>query len=411
MYAPQIDTYAHHLADRYRHNYDIHIPFDSVSVQNIEELFRLIKQIKPTKDKDIHELWLSAETGPIEAFGDYDEMYEDGQVDSREEFEEWWKSYYPYDQVWYNMCTVEREDNGYKCIFLNHKMVIEIDHRKKNRTFEEDISEFTTWLLEEVKKCLAELKAGTYNKRINRELPCGQKTGTILRKDLWDLFPQRRADFFEDISQTEIEEFVTLMDKQRKDDSDRIKHLTVNDFFSLCALGYKANNYEGTDLSPREQYYLHADGRDDDLGKINPDSVEEFRDWLLNKLKYGHPWEVCRGGNSTHISLYVGYDEAGFFLILAGSAWTRTIETVKFYLALINAGFPVYLRDGKILASRLLETERIGVVPDGVFPCYCEMLFPGEHIIDFMNLPYENREQIAELCVWQDINPTELMDD
>ncbi|MBO5021359.1 MAG: hypothetical protein J6D52_11905 [Clostridia bacterium] len=411
MYAPQIDTYAHHLADRYRHNYDIHIPFDSVSVQNIEELFRLIKQIKPTKDKDIHELWLSAETGPIEAFGDYDEMYEDGQVDSREEFEEWWKSYYPYDQVWYNMCTVEREDNGYKCIFLNHKMVIEIDHRKKNRTFEEDISEFTTWLLEEVKKCLAELKAGTYNKRINRELPCGQKTGTILLKDLWDLFPQRRADFFEDISQTEIEEFVTLMDKQRKDDSDRIKHLTVNDFFSLCALGYKANNYEGTDLSPREQYYLHADGRDDDLGKINPDSVEEFRDWLLNKLKYGHPWEVCRGGNSTHISLYVGYDEAGFFLILAGSAWTRTIETVKFYLALINAGFPVYLRDGKILASRLLETERIGVVPDGVFPCYCEMLFPGEHIIDFMNLPYENREQIAELCVWQDINPTELMDD
>jgi len=411
MYAPQIDTYAHHLADRYRHNYDIHIPFDSVSVQNIEELFRLIKQIKPTKDKDIHELWLSAETGPIEAFGDYDEMYEDGQVDSREEFEEWWKSYYPYDQVWYNMCTVEREDNGYKCIFLNHKMVIEIDPRKKNRTFEEDISEFTTWLLEEVKKCLAELKAGTYNKRINRELPCGQKTGTILRKDLWDLFPQRRADFFEDISQTEIEEFVTLMDKQRKDDSDRIKHLTVNDFFSLCALGYKANNYEGTDLSPREQYYLHADGRDDDLGKINPDSVEEFRDWLLNKLKYGHPWEVCRGGNSTHISLYVGYDEAGFFLILAGSAWTRTIETVKFYLALINAGFPVYLRDGKILASRLLETERIGVVPDGVFPCYCEMLFPGEHIIVFMNLPYENREQVAELCVWQDINPTELMDD
>lgn len=238
------------------------------------------------------------------------------------------------------------------------------------------------------------------------------KTLTVkVRKDLWDLFPQRRADFFEDISQTEIEEFVTLMDKQRKDDSDRIKHLTVNDFFSLCALGYKANNYEGTDLSPREQYYLHADGRDDDLGKINPDSVEEFRDWLLNKLKYGHPWEVCRGGNSTHISLYVGYDEAGFFLILAGSAWTRTIETVKFYLALINAGFPVYLRDGKILASRLLETERIGVVPDGVFPCYCEMLFPGEHIIDFMNLPYENREQVAEFCVWQDINPTELMDD
>lgn len=57
-------------------------------------------------------------------------------------------------------------------------------------------------------------------------------------------------------------------------------------------------------------------------------SEEEFVQWLNNKTHHGHPWEVCRGGNSTHISLYVYHDEDGFELTLAGSARTRTIETV-----------------------------------------------------------------------------------
>ena len=139
-------------------------------------------------------------------------------------------------------------------------------------------------------------------------------------------------------------------------------------------------------------------------------SEEEFVQWLNNKTHHGHPWEVCRGGNSTHISLYVRHYDDGFKLVLSGSALTRTIETVKFYLAIRKAGYPVSLVDGHTLVSRLLETERIGIVPEGVIPSYCESLFPNEHIIDFMNLPSENRQLVADHCVWQDIEPVELID-
>ena len=38
-----------------------------------------------------------------------------------------------------------------------------------------------------------------------------------------------------------------------------------------------------------------------------------------------------------------------------------------------------------------------------------EMLFPGEHIIDFMNLPYENTEKVAEKCIWQDVREVKLI--
>ena len=48
-------------------------------------------------------------------------------------------------------------------------------------------------------------------------------------------------------------------------------------------LGYVANNYEGLDLSPRDQYFKHADGRDGGLGEIDPDSPEAFSDWYHNR--------------------------------------------------------------------------------------------------------------------------------
>jgi hypothetical protein len=166
-------------------------------------------------------------------------------------------------------------------------------------------------------------------------------------------------------------------------------------------MGYAANNYSGCELSPREQYYLHADGRDDDLKEIDPDSPEAYHAWLFRRNAGGHPWEVCRGGNSTHVALRTSFDEDGYYLRLDGDAWNRTIETVKFYLAFRRAGIPVYLEEAHTLADRLSEVELMGIVPQGVIPAYCESWFPGQHIIDYLNLPFEDQEEFLPFCVWQ----------
>ena len=100
------------------------------------------------------------------------------------------------------------------------------------------------------------------------------------------------------------------------------------------------------------------------------------------------------------IDLQVVEDARGYFLFLAGDAWNRTIETVKFYLALTRANIPVYLAKAHLLADRLAEKEKIGIVPEGVFPSYCESWFPGENIIDYMNLPDEDREKFLPYCTW-----------
>ena len=62
-----------------------------------------------------------------------------------------------------------------------------------------------------------------------------------------------------------------------------------------------------------------------------------------------------------------------------------------------KAGLPVCLLDRQALAARLTETDVIGIVPDGIFPRYCNSLFPGMEISDFMNLPYEEEKVLMML--------------
>jgi len=50
-------------------------------------------------------------------------------------------------------------------------------------------------------------------------------------------------------------------------------------------------------------------------------------------------------------------------------------------------------------------TDYIGIVPEGITPVYCHSSFPKEDsIIDFMNLPMENREKIVDMAYWYPID-------
>ena len=404
MTAPQIDNYIDWLGHIHYREVSCRFSYDKKTYRLIDQIFEVVRKIAPTRNNDVRELWLTAERGPIEDFGDIDELLADGTVESREEFEAWWHERYPEETCWYQFSAVEDAEIGYRAIFIGQKFVIEVDERKE-KDYPNDISEFAKWILDALNVAYQRLQDGSYNDFVDANLPPQHRTGTLVRKYLWDAFPDARTSFFKNISPADVAEFVKCASEQ---DSDRrrltnhLKEMTANDFFSFCALGYKENNYEGCELSPREQYYKHADGRDDGLGEIDGDSPEAFHEWYNDRNHHGgHPWEVCRGGNSTHVSLYVHEDEDGYTLTVAGDAWTRTIESVKFYLALRRAGLPVYMMEATALADRLTEKEKIGIVPEGVMPAYCHSYFPNEHIIDFMNLPDENREKLLPHCVWQ----------
>lgn len=67
------------------------------------------------------------------------------------------------------------------------------------------------------------------------------------------------------------------------------------------------------------------------------------------------------------------------------------------------------IQEADLLKERLRGSEKIGVVPFGVHPAYCQSWFPGEHIEIFTNLSDEKPEKMAALCEWQPITPVELL--
>lgn len=51
----------------------------------------------------------------------------------------------------------------------------------------------------------------------------------------------------------------------------------------------------------------------------------------------------------------------------------------------------------------LTGRDYVGIVPEGVFPRYCDSLFPGEKMLTFMNLPWEETCKVEQAAIWHPI--------
>lgn len=418
LHIPQIEHYISFLGSFEYRGFNHIYSYDDQSYEILDEIFELLKKIKPTSDDGrIWSLWFKAERGPIESWSTFDEQKEWGNVKNYAEYLRLWEYSYPDEENWYYFQALSESD-GYKAIFLQHQHVIQQDPAiTEKSSFPYEITEFVAWLRDSIVVAIKMIEDGTYNDFVKDNLPPRYKTGTIVRKDYWDIFPEMREENFEEISQDEIDTYLRYINEQPKEVellSNKLPTMTASDFFNCCAIGYRANNYEYAELSAKEQYYKHADGRDAGLSMIDENSASDFYFWLTDKESFGgHPFEVCRGGNSTHISLYPIFCGDGYALILSGESVGRSNETVKFYNALKKQNIPVFMRHGDLLAARLREDEKIGIVPEGIFPRYCHSYFPNEDVIAFMNFPYEKdkEEAVAAKVTWQPIEVVELAGD
>ena len=367
----------------------------------LPELFSEVRKISAYYPNGVRKIFYRVDRGEIDNWMDFEDAVADGIVENQAEFEKLWKEEYPTEKIWFQFSFYENDD--YKSISINNRTVIQDMKNREDSPFGVDATPLIRWLIGMVKNCINEIDHGEYNHVIAKDLPPGFKYGTITRKKLWKVCPQEKVDYFKNFSDSEVQEFQNLMAKTNEDltPNHYLQKITVQDFLYCCQLGYRANQYPMADeLSSRELYKKYADGRDCGLLEIQENSPEAFEDWLANHERGGHPWEICRGGNSTHISLYVCKSDQGFYFSVDGYSWTRSVESIKFYLAIRKAGFPIVIRCGKQLADRLTGTDEIGIVPDGVFPGYCEAYFSDKRIIDYVNLPLENREMWSKYCEW-----------
>jgi len=387
---------------------------DKACIDTLLRQYNELSFIETCGDDDLRSIWIEIPRGSIEDFGDYEEFLEEEMVRNYEDFVELWHDDYPEETKWY-MFSIMTYKNEYYFFFdsvltFHVKLSEEVADRVY---FSKDL---IGWLNEIVLDTLNGIKTdvGGYNAHLNSHLPFNRRFGKLFRKDYWSIFPEEGLTFQSNLSSEDISILEAVVNQSIGSELNlTLKNMTAGDFFEYCRIGYIANDYfkdEKSNLSALEMYKRKADGRDDGMTKLDFDSEEDFKDWMKHKMCGGHPWEICRGGNSTHISLYAYSIENGWKLNLAGSSCVRVLETVKMAIALYKNHIPFTLRDAEEILRMISGTDYIGIVPKTIFPRYCSSHFPSEDkIIDFMNLGYEKKKDIIEKAIWYPIREIRII--
>lgn len=145
-------------------------------------------------------------------------------------------------------------------------------------------------------------------------------------------------------------------------------------------------------------YERYADGRHEGLIDIKANSKQEFADWIdgkhPKKSRGGHPWEIKRGGNTTHINLSVSrpkfLQKEKFKVCLTGAAVTRLKETICMFLAIVDAGLPITISDPEGIRKRLLGQDNIGI-------------YPEQHSLHRANQHYREHEDVYDVIHLHDL--------
>jgi len=213
------------------------------------------------------------------------------------------------------------------------------------------------------------------NAKIIADYPLNCRRGyvshALVRASLPDIY---RLDAV--LGKKKVEQFIKIVESNYFHDSQKTvcSIMTANKFFDYCKIAYIASqekpNTIDKKLSGKELYKKYADGRHEGLLDIDLDSVDEFSSWLdgthPKRDRGGHPWEIKRGGNTTHIDLYVSRpsysNKDGFIVTVNAHAITRLAEAICMFLGLYDAGLPIKISDPEVIRRRLLAQDNIGIV-------------------------------------------------
>ena len=249
-----------------------------------------------------------------------------------------------------------------------------------------------------------------YNAFVEAHVPHRERLGKIRRKDLWRVLPTEHHYLRDELRPDQVEEFVRIA--PGLSEATVIPELTRDAYLHSVAICYAGAGYERLDgLSPLAQYRKLADGRHDGLLNLRGHDAAAMAAWFNGQPRGGHPWEIARGGNTTHISLYVLKQERGYALILDGSARTRAAETIRMALALARAGIPFQFRDAASLVRMAQGEDWVGIVPRHADSYSSSQLFPAQDDVkDILSYAaIEEYPAVDEQVRWFPIEPLHLV--
>jgi hypothetical protein len=408
LYQPQVDWILDSPWNRPFGQSRTHAP-DVVA--RLQQLANRLSPLQPEEHDGARtwHLWLPIHRGPLEAFGDYEDYEDAGEVDSHEQFIDLWNELYP-PHVDIDRRPFRLTTKSGRVVFSFAERVV-IAAETETGTLhgfphgDPHADEFLDGLLTTAAGEVSLLSRSPieHRQRIETEVRPHRRFGKLLRSAVWKVVPDARR-FDREIGMATIERFAAIVAHPLP--AITLSSLTKQHYLRMCEIAYDASSYDtlSPDLSALDRYRRMADGRHEGLVDVSPgDDPQAFARWYSERQRGGHPWEICKEGNSTHISLAPHPVEGGWKVWLAGTSAARCVETVRMAVALHDHGFPVRVAAGDDLLRMVRGEDLLGVVPDGVPTRYCSQDFPLEdrilqcvHLADFHEIPID----VEALVTW-----------
>ena len=299
---------------------------------------------------------------------------------SDDELQEFIDVYFPKEEVWLHLTFFADDDRHLALQLAPLSFYVVVDLKDDRVTVRGGCTEptaesflfFSNWLFQQISQETGKILSGAeqYEQDLDRRIPLTERFVKIQRKRIWEALPDMEHYIVSEMTPSEIEEFQRIAMNLSRDvvlSQAPLLQFSAADYFHCCSLCFDAAGLDGDDrlLTPRERYQKYADNRHGGLLKLPEESPDAFMKWLVSPEWHGaHPWEIRRGGNSTHISLAAFADRGGVRLILRGAATSRAAETMKMALTLWKNNIQVILQDVNLHLRRVGGKDWIGLYPD-----------------------------------------------
>jgi len=325
----------------------------------------------------------------------------------------------PNQEDW-TMVHVTLYENTYYCYWTEWNLSLELSIKGKIKkpafwSLDDDDSKKFSYMLTRfttVAKRVTNDWLRVYRETL-KKLPLDMRYGILPQAVVWKYYPEwYRVDIsLGKMKTARFAEYVRV-GKFRDDYAGQHREMSLALFMKYCQVAYKANLRQfkgaiGKDLSGLEMYKRLADGRHEGLVELPPESADAFKQWYHSGRGGGHPWEVYRGGNTTHIDLGVTAKADGWSVFLRGSSTSRMAETIRIALALVKEGLPVEIHDAEELRTRLLGMDNMGIIPKFIMNHRAAQNFEkGDRVYDCAHLhDFSRKNRILPFISWKSIDP------
>jgi hypothetical protein len=221
MNALRVDQWQHTLQRGFMETYSI----DEASEQMLRELFVITAELKSVMDDDdVKVFWIWAKRPTFKQYKAYYYDDEESANVTEEDKKEYYKRDFPNPRCWYKLQLVhhERRDEDYYGVILSGVYLLSINDVNTKESWKRDATELLKWLIEQATDVVQRVKDGTYNAEIDRMLPMEYRWGKILRKDYWDIYPERRDAYRQQFTQQEIDTFLKYVEEMPEEGTEDI---------------------------------------------------------------------------------------------------------------------------------------------------------------------------------------------